>query len=34
MHDGDTLCAEAEGVFISPREGSMEGMREQLGASR
>jgi acyl-coenzyme A thioesterase PaaI-like protein len=30
MHHGDTLCAEAEGVFISPRPGSLPGVRAQL----
>jgi acyl-coenzyme A thioesterase PaaI-like protein len=34
MHHGETLCAEAEGVFISPTPGSMGDMRARLGRSQ
>ncbi len=30
MHHGDTLCAEAEGIFISPSGGGMAEMRKKL----
>ena len=32
MHDGETLCAEAEGIFVSARPGSMQELMEQREA--